>query len=152
MKKLLLALPVIVLLALTMQRAYDRYQGRDIILDIRGYDPVDIFAGHYLTYSVDYKIDELCQDYNLPDTNNCVCFTSTEPVIAEFHGNCQPEKCLAYLNGKCKWGFFEAGIERFYIPEEQSGKFDKKLRKEGAKIRVSVSSSGHGIVKELIWK
>lgn len=150
-KKLLLAIPVIILLLLTMQRSYERYNGTEIILDISGYDPRDLFAGHYLTYSVDYKIDGLCQNYNISKNNNCICFTSVNPVQAGFHENCAPEKCRVYLKGKCSWGFFDAGIERFYIPEDKSGELEDKLLKEGAKIRVSVSPRGSGIVKELIW-
>ena len=153
MKKIFfLALPVIVLLTITLFRAWERYHGHDVILEISGYDPVDIFAGHYLDYTVNYNIENLCASDNSRKSDSCICFASTDPVRAEYHENCSTAKCVLFLKGKCSWNRFEAGIERFYIPEEKSSELDKKLRKEGAKIRVSISPRGTGIVKDIIWK
>ena len=53
--KILLFLPIFVLLAWTLSVQSMIARGTKLDLPVRGYDPRDILAGHYLSVAVDYS-------------------------------------------------------------------------------------------------
>jgi uncharacterized membrane-anchored protein len=89
-------------------------------LAIRGYDPRDLLAGHYLRFAVDWGAD-LCA--NAPaDGAVCVCFgraPAGKPTKITWNGACsaRPPECGAYLQGSCQDRNFDAGLDRYYVPE-----------------------------------
>ena len=125
------------------------FSGKEIILNISGYDPRDLISGHYLSYSIDYGVETTC-DYN---NQSCICYSSLSPPEGTFltDSDCADLKCIAVIKGKCSYSTFNTGIERYYISEVESKELDTKLRKEGAKIRVILPENGSALVKEIIW-
>jgi uncharacterized membrane-anchored protein len=61
------------------------------------------------------------------------------------------------IKGNCSGSQFKAGIERFYIPENQASKLDKDVRSKKGSIVLSVTPDGHAQIKDLLidgksWK
>lgn len=141
-----LALPVAALLSLTAYKAWIFTRGVEVVLPITGYDPRDLLAGHYLTYRVDYGVEDPCRDYS--SQTACVCLSDEGN---EFRSRCDATgRCRRFIAGSCREGRFMAGIERYYIPESKARELDAKVRRGGAKIRVAVDPSGNAVVKDLI--
>ncbi len=159
-------LPVIVLGSLAIHYRFITSAGRDIILPVKGYDPRDLFAGHYLTFRVDYPVEDLCKSYDKSLRNekmiiyeSCICYDiddngrMMDASIIDQCNQYELEQCKNYLRGECRAGFFNAGIERFYLNERLAPKMDSRLRKgENVSIRVSVDEKGNGIVKDLFFE
>jgi uncharacterized membrane-anchored protein len=148
---LALAFPVLVLSSLTLYRMVSLQTGREIVLPVSGYDPRDLLSGHYLTYRVDYGVEGICNSGEHSLNSVFVCLEpkgiSTTP----------PENCTVYIQGSCRSGFFEAGIERFYVPEDQATHLEELIRSKAASIRASVGRDGRAQVKDLLidgksWK
>ncbi len=140
--------------------------GTDIRLKITGYDPRDLLSGHYLRYRVDYglPVAALCGDQDLGRNSytlnsssvlatsssfRCICFkppNAKEENKAFWAGECneRPNECDLYLEGRCEYGRFSAGIEKYYFPE----KFKEVLRTlpERASLIVRIFR-GKGIVR-----
>lgn len=152
MKRLLvivsLALPIAVLLSLTAYKARIYHQGTEIVLPISGYDPRDLLAGHYITYRVDYGIEGLCSNHAHGRGQVCISGSGNRFVADDDGGS--GYDCARFIKGECRYGRFNAGIERYYIPESKAADLDARVRKGGAKIRLAVSPSGHAVVKDLI--
>jgi uncharacterized membrane-anchored protein len=128
-------------------------RGTDVVLPIRGFDPIDILRGHYLTYQVDYGTRvKIQQGYDM--IPRCVCLEAKGEGRAEasWFGQCadrDPATCPLFIKGNISYGFggFNAGIERYYIPEAYSEKL--RVAPDGATIKVRVTSSGRGYVTDM---
>jgi uncharacterized membrane-anchored protein len=148
-----LLIPFTVLVSLVSYRIFNLKIGQEIIFEISGYDPRDIFSGHYLTYNVDYRLKQGCQPED-SGMKGCLCYSKLDPPEGNFIRGCgvEAEKCLMLIKGSCEYDRFEAGIERFYIPEEKSEDYDRRLRSKGARLRVTVTPDGVPMAIDLIWK
>lgn len=100
-------------------------QGEEVEIAIRGYDPRDLLAGHFVTYQLDFGETSVCQVDQYNPSPRCVCLqVAPETKIAQaeysdFCSNSRFESCKLWIKGQCDYsGRFEAGIERYYIPEE----------------------------------
>ena len=137
-----LMIPILALLGLTSFKIANLFMGREVELPIVGYDPRDLLSGHYLVYRVDYGVANLCAT---PDeAPGFVCLdnrTFTQD---------NPDGCSLFIKGTCKHLRFEAGIERFYIPEEKGPMLDKMVRGKQASIIISITGAGHAQVKNLL--
>ena len=77
MKKYILiagiTLPFICLLGWTLFLTVTRNTGKDIIVDITGYDPRDLLSGHYIAYQIDWENTDCTQfdDDVCPDEEFC---------------------------------------------------------------------------------
>lgn len=144
-KMLLIALllPILVLIALTFYKRHLLTSGVEITLPISGYDPRDLLSGHYVIYTVDYGVPNLCnqakdirQAYICLE-NKTVSYTS-------------PKYCKIFIKGICNNGRFIAGIEKYYIPESAASHLDTEVRAKKAKIVISVKPNGQAQVKDLL--
>lgn len=136
--------------------------GTEVRFKITGYDPRDLLSGHYLRYTVDYGIpplslcsgesfDSLTRSLTSRSASQCLCFA--KPNIKEnnkafWAGNCEdrPQECDLYLEGRCEYGRFLSGIERYYFPEQ----FKKLLTFVPEKSSVIVKIfRGKGIVQKI---
>jgi len=95
-----LFLPFFCLLVWTCSIALQRNGGTEVKLPIRGYDPRDLFSGHYLVYEIDWK------------NADCSQFPSHQ---------CPPEETFGV---KARWG----QENRFYLPEKEALKIEELFR------------------------
>lgn len=143
-------LPVVVLLGWVVKLELTKHHGREVELKVQAYDPRDLLSGHYLQYTVDYG-ERVC-DHGFghrPDV--CVCLSeTTSPTGASWSGECssRPADCGTFIAGECEYTRFNAGIERYYIPEA----FTSQLTQvpPNATIRVRVASDGRALVQEFL--
>lgn len=137
-----LVFPIASLLALAISKATVRVAGTEIILDITGYDPRDLLAGHYLIYNIDYGVSGLCQREEQNGTQ-FICLdtriTSRRP----------PSDCRAFIKGICQGSRFVAGIERYYIPQEYALALERLVIDKKGSVVLSVMPNGTSQVKEL---
>lgn len=116
-------LPIAVLGAWLAQLEWRESSGTTVRLAVRGFDPRDILAGHYLTYTVDYGPAGDCPRQGSTETpKTCLCLTenpATQLHEATWAGPCdvRPLECPLYIEGECNYERFTANIERFYFPE-----------------------------------
>lgn len=138
-----LVFPIIALLSLTAYKKYIVSVGKKIIFPISGYDPRDLLSGHYLVYSIDYGVENICPPHQ-GDSTGYVCL---EPKMFSYS---KPSNCLKFIRGICNANRFEAGVEKFYIPEDQANKLDKQIRTGAASIVLSVTPDGQAQVNDLL--
>lgn len=145
-----LVFPIIALIALTAHKRYTLTSGSEIILPISGFDPINILSGHYLIYQIDYGVEGLCPSKS-PKQVGYVCL---EPKI---FSDTLPQGCSKLIRGVCNYGRFEAGIEKYYVPEDKAKDLEEQVRLKKASIVLSVTSDGQAQVKDLLinnqsWK
>ena len=108
---------------------------------MEGYDPRSLLSGHFLTYRVLYpsQTKEICPTDFRPSVYVCL---KTKGVSFKKVPYCKP-----FIKGECVLGRFKAGIERFYIPEKDAKKLDKKLRERRHKATVEISVLENGVAQ-----
>jgi len=143
-----LVFPILALMFLTGYKSYLWNTGQEVILPITGYDPRDLLSGHYLTYRVEYGIENLCGNQNGHRKRGRDGYVCLNPKQFSFY---PMDSCTLVIKGSCD-GFnrFEAGIERYYIPEDRAKPLDKDVREGKASIVVSVQPSGKAQIKDLL--
>lgn len=136
-------------------------EGTLVQLAIEGYDPRDLLSGHYVTYRVNYGTQDPCSQNNSTNLNyaqqnlsRCLCLHINNTTgLAEFASErlCDASNvidCDLWIRGSCNYSArFEAGIERYYIPEEYAP-FLATIP-ENSRILVRVNSSGNARVQDL---
>ncbi len=140
-----LLLPIVMLAASAARHHWQRTHGERIDLPIHGYDPRDLLSGHYLRYRVGYGVATCAQTPNLPTAGVCL-----KPRRAFFTGATPPRGCRLYLRGHCRRGRFEAGIERFYLPEANGVALEKRVRNHNAALRLAVTPEGEATIIDLL--
>jgi len=145
-----LIFPIIVLAALVGYKVNILSIGKEITLPISGYDPRDLLAGHYLIYTVDYGIRGICSGHSGVRTAH-VCLRPKKFTYQ------LPENCELMIKGFCRGSQFNAGIERYYVPEKDALRLENLVQSGEASIVLSVSRSGNAQIKDLLingksWK
>jgi len=153
-KILLVALmfPIIALAIIVGYRNYILSAGTEVILPVTGYDPRDLLSGHYLIYTIDYGVSGVCLGNS--SKMNTPAYICLDPKMFSYSWT---EKCKLVIKGSCNQARFEAGIERYYVPEEKAKNLEALLRSEGASIVLSITDSGKVQIKSLLiggrhWK
>ena len=141
---LALVLPIAALGALALYHQQRLATGTRVELPIAGFDPRDLLAGHYLRYRIDYGVAQCPGVPNAPHAGICL-----RPQKAFFVEN-PPAPCRLWIEGRCRDGRFEAGIERFYIPEEAARPLEKALMSGLGRVRLSITADGEARVEELL--
>ena len=140
------AVPIIVLMAMAGVHQYNRSAGTVLILPIEGYDPRDLLSGYYPSYRVDYGVDDVCPEYDV--RKGYICMDTRTFAYAK------PAACERLIRGKCsRHSQFQAGIERYYLPEQNARELDRMLREPEVydfSIEVSVTRGGKASVRELL--
>ncbi len=146
--------PILCLALLILYRGGHRILGDTVTVPVTGYDPRDIFSGHYLTYRLDLGEDDPCvnSDPAIP-VYLCIKEGIDDKVISErVVSRDERAGCITVLAGTCSGGSFTAGVERFYIPEGRSARFDKLVRERRASVVLSVDRDGHASVKDMLFE
>lgn len=149
-----LLFPIVVLAANTWMYQQQRTSGETFKFPIEGFDPRDLLSGHYLFYKV---------DYNIPNGNGCptsdisaiLCIRPERRVypIDELSNHCE-----VFLHGTCDASStFNAGLERFYIPQEYALQLEEQIRNKQGEIEVSIDKRGNAAILDLLisgqpWK
>jgi uncharacterized membrane-anchored protein len=146
-KGLLIALiaPIIILAILTGYKKYILSIGKEVTLAISGYDPRDLLSGHYLIYTVEYGVENVCKasSYGLKKAGY-ICLS---PKSFSYDW---PSNCDLVIKGSCYLGRFNAGIERYYVPEEEAQRLEVLVRTKKASIVLSVPRNGKAQIKDLL--
>lgn len=153
-KGLLVALiiPIIALLFLMGYKKYILSTGNEVILPITGYDPRDLLSGHYLIYEIDYGVKDICNNLFYKIKKQGFICLSTKKFSYRW-----PDNCETMIKGVCNHRRFEAGVERYYIPEKDAKKLELLVISKKASIVLSVLKNGKAQVKDLLingssWK
>jgi len=152
-----LLIPFLALAALTGLKHYRVTSGTQYTLPIVGFDPRDLLSGHYLIYRINYGMTGVCKSYKKFYSSR-----SREAVIClkpRFfnYGSSPNRSCQHHIKGLCKRRRFEAGIEKYYIPQEHAIKLDKVVRDKKGSVIISVTGSGKASLVDLLienqsWK
>jgi len=141
---------LIVLFSWTLFHAFNSNRGQITHIKVTGYDPRDLLSGHYLTYTVLYENFEQssCSEHEGDDVYLCLDDGRLSSIT--------PGGCATFIKGVCSiYGAnrFNAGIERFYIPEKHAERLDSALRKGtfDTKIKVLVTPTGKAYVKDMLF-
>lgn len=124
--------------------------GTKVRLAVSGFDPRDLLAGHYLTYTVNYGPAGDCpQEGAAATATTCVCLAenaASRVHEATWAGPCdvRPLECPLYLEGECHYGRFTANIERFYFPD--TFRSTLAVVPDKSTITVALTPTGDGIV------
>lgn len=148
---LVLAFPIAALFVLMIQKGLVVSSGNQVTLPIKGYDPRDLLSGNYMIYQIDYGVSDLCQNQPAEAVPAYICLDTKEFSFV------RDLKCSQLIRGTCNGFRFKAGIEKFYIPETEAAKLEKKLQAGGASVILSLTSTGDTQVKDLLidgvsWK
>lgn len=126
----------------------ERANATTVQIPIRGFDPRDLLSGHYLTYQLDFGDVKVCGD-RYSEESICVCLdNSNAPAKPTHAASCADTTCPLFLKGNCKYGTFNAGVERFYFSE----KYTKELAivPQKSNIELKITDVGVGYVEDLI--
>lgn len=145
-----LIVPIVALAFLVGYKEYTLSTGREITLPITGYDPRDLLSGHYLIYRVNYGVKGICNN----NGHSKVGYVCLNPKVFTYHW---PDNCHLMIRGVCRYDQFNAGIERYYVPEEEAKRLEDLVRSNKASILLSVLRNGKAQVKDLLinghsWK
>ena len=149
-----LIFPIVVLAGNAWMYQPQRSAGEEITFPIQGFDPRDLLSGHYLFYQVDYGITE---------TNGCpagdiAALLCLRPERRVYPDDELPESCTLYLQGDCDGSStFNAGLERFYVPQEHALKLEEQIRDKQGELSVSIDRHGNAAIVDLLiggktWK
>lgn len=139
--------------------------GTEVVFEIEGLDPIDLFRGHYLEYRIKdlsrVKIDKNLGE-NLVRKNDLKIIyvpIKKEGKYWKAYGNPAVKKPKdsedIFIRGIVLLAYVDElrllyGIERFYIPEKYASKLESLARSEKLAIVVSVDSNGFPVVKDLL--
>lgn len=165
-------LPLLAMLAWAANHAWRSAHGERVELRVQGYDPRDLLSGHFLQYMVDYGTEaapcalgaspdgatpqlspEEPSSRELPNLEpQCVCLTrhaDSSRHVAVWSKPCSDmPPCAVFVRGHCVGSRFEAGIERFYIPEGYQSQL--AVVPDESSIVVSVSPDGDAHVLDFL--
>jgi len=155
-RALALVLPLLLLALLIVQKATAFIGAPTVRLQIHGYDPRDLIAGHYLAFTVDYGVT---QPIELRYGSAYLCFTEEGGLKASaWHegkaaDSRDPQTCPVFLQGAMDYGRFLAGVEYYYVNENAALELDKALRsgEHKSEIILQINSEGQGRVQSLIF-
>ncbi len=136
-------LPIVILFALTLYKRSVVSYGQQVTLPIEGYDPRDLLSGHYLIYRINYGIEGLCTG----SSDNQTVHLCLEPRHFSFN---QVNGCAKQIRGRCNGGRFEAGIEKYFVPEAEAKILEAKVQSNAASIVLSIGPNGDAQVKDLL--
>lgn len=151
---LALLLPITVLAANTWFAQQQRTHGDTVVLPIHGFDPRDLLSGHYLTYNIDYGIND---ETGCPasDIEAVVCLT---PEAHVFPSDELPTSCTQFISGSCDHDArFITKLERFYIPEQYAKPLEKYVQNNRGELLISLDGTGNAAIRDLLidgqpWK
>lgn len=147
-----LLIPIIALFGWVLSLEYHIATSQQIRVAIQGYDPRDILAGHYITFSLTTEPVNPCTTTPESQQNYCVCYSPAQDGISHtptWGGLCdtKPSNCSVFVTGRCQWSRFTTDAERYSIPEYLAPAL--KVIPPGSSALLSVNNSGSMQVVQL---
>lgn len=139
---IVLAIPILALAILCGMKKATVLKGTLITLPISGYDPRDLLSGHYIQYTIDYGIKDICSYAVNEVAYVCLDIKIVTKTI--------PSDCKLFIEGECKHGRFVAGVEKYFIPESKATLLQAELQKNKSSIVLSITKNGHASIKDLL--
>ncbi len=136
-------IPILVLLGLTLYKKSVVSYGQQVTLPIEGYDPRDLLSGHYLIYRINYGVEGMCAG----SSDGQTVFVCLEPPHFSLD---RVEDCSKQIRGRCNGSRFEAGIEKYFVPEAEARILEAKVQSKAASIVLSIGPNGDAQVKDLL--
>lgn len=150
-KYLIYALPVVGLLIWIGILEYDFRHARRIEVPIVGYDPRDLISGHYVEFRLDLGDQNPCKAVEQsPDQSElCLCWQPGDVAALAWALPCKSrsDSCEVLMRGTCSKQQFVGGIERFYIPENDTP-YLQQLPSQSTLV-VRVTKDGRSFADEL---
>tara|TARA_B100001115_G_scaffold125763_1_gene94285 strand:+ start:220 stop:720 length:501 start_codon:yes stop_codon:yes gene_type:complete len=149
-----LIFPMLCLAGFVLWNVWVATQGQKLTLPIRGFDPRDLLAGHYLAYRIEYGFESLCTgSKNQHEKKTYICFAPKKILGARP----QSSECQKYLKGVCKNGRFQTGLDRFYIPQKHARKLEQAVVNKKGEVILSLDGMGGAAITDLLidglsWK
>ena len=140
-------LPIAFLAGMAGVNEYYLRTSHELILPIEGYDPRDLLSGRFLRYKIKYSVK--CPRVHKSRQKAYICF-EPEKRITIFS---PPENCSLFIKGWCypNQSYFKAGIDRYYIPEQQAKKLERTFLDALEKnVVLSVTKKGNVLVKDIL--
>ncbi len=147
--------PILCLAIWVGSMAIDRHTGTEITIPAGGFDPRDLLAGHYLTYRLLYPRG-LCELGMSSIKPYYACLWEEDGridgyMLGDKYPASKPAQCRVVMQGQCRGTEFSAGIERYYIPEENAQMLTSIMASSRrCSIVVSVDRKGKPMVKDLL--
>lgn len=138
-----LALPILGLFGLMLYKKEVYEHGRVYRVAIEGYDPRSLISGNYLLFRYKFDIPGLCGK----ESDNLPAFVCLETMAVT---GTEDEACHSTLRGRCEWGSFRTGRERFYIPEEMAPDLERRIREGKAEVDLSLLDGREEVIKDLL--
>lgn len=150
-----LAIPILALAALAAEKSHRVHSGERFVFPISGYDPRDLLSGNYLQFTVDYGAEHVCErsDRSTSDsTPASICLAPAREFSWQPFGAGEPRaggSCRRWITGNCRYGRFQAGVEKFYVPQEKAQALEKRIRSKKAQVVVAIGDSGEASIVDL---
>ncbi len=149
-----LLFPIAVLAGNAYMNHQQRLSGEEVVFPISGFDPRDLLSGNYLVYQVDYGLN----DSNGCPASDIAAALCVRPERRIYPADELPDSCTLYLKGDCDGSaVFSAGLNRFYIPQENAKRLEKQVLEKRGQIAISLDSRGNAAIRDLLidgkpWK
>lgn len=112
-------------------------RGTEWVFPIHGYDPRDLLRGHYLTYRIDWGVEE---DWG---SDSCLCLAREEGEPVASFTECNDAECDAVLTEERA-----RALERYFVPEKHARDLEGAVQAGRASIVLSVRG-GRVAIKDL---
>ncbi len=140
-----LVIPIVCLAFMMANKQLNIPMGTEVTLPITGYDPRDLLSGHYLIYTIDYGVEDICKNSSSKLKMPGYICLSTKKFSQGW-----PKNCELIIKGTCDRSRFVAGIERYYIPDKEAKKAEDLVISNEASIVLSVKKNGEAQIKDLL--
>lgn len=140
-----LALPLVALLAMMIRSELILARGLEFEVSIDGYDPRDLLRGQFLRYRVrwNHSGGELGE---CPEC--CLCLPrdtgTVDPRVSSLQCN-SVGHCAAFIKPAAL-----DGLGQYYIPEGMGPPLERAIRERRASLRIAVGHGGDVVVRDLL--
>jgi hypothetical protein len=142
---IVLALPLVVLLAMMIRSELILARGREFEVSIDGYDPRDLLRGQFLRYRVRWNRSG-GESGECPGC--CLCLQrdigTVDPQVLGMQCN-SVEGCAAFIKPEAL-----DGLGQYYIPEGMGPPLERAIRERRASLRIAVGHAGDVVVRDLL--
>jgi hypothetical protein len=140
-----LALPIVALALMVGRGELVSRTGRPYRIHIVGYDPRDMVRGHYLNYTLRFKLDDPPERCT---TVTCLYCLRGPPGSEPWVTRVSPGDTAG-----CDATFADAELERlqqFFVPEDRAAPLEIAIRAYHAELSVRISAGGTVVIQDLL--
>ena len=149
---LALALPMVSIVGAIVHSELRRAQAEDWTFTTRGYDPRDLFYGHYVRFNIDFResAPRLTCTNHQPDC--CLCLSGKPGPDIPHTRRMSCDEARSSCDGVLQTRFIER-LDRYYVPEGRARELDERVRQASRdgnlRAVLSIDPTGYAEVNEL---